>query len=69
VSNALEVTVKGWRAWAGATNLPSFAPEAVLRSALCLKLHAYNDTGAIIAAATTSVPAIGTRGGLGDVGP
>jgi GH15 family glucan-1,4-alpha-glucosidase len=56
VGNAFEVTVKGWRAWAGATNLPSFAPEAVLRSALCLKLHAYNDTGAIIAAATTSVP-------------
>ena len=36
--------------------LPSFAPESVLRSALCLKLHAFNDTGAIIAAATTSIP-------------
>ncbi len=56
VANALEVTIKGWRAWARTTALPSFAPEAVLRSALCLKLHAYNDTGAIIAAATTSVP-------------
>jgi GH15 family glucan-1,4-alpha-glucosidase len=54
--NALEDTIRGWRAWARTTALPSFAPEAVLRSALCLKLHAFNDTGAIIAAATTSLP-------------
>ena len=39
--NALEQTIRGWRAWAKTTALPSFAPEAVLRSALCLKLHAY----------------------------
>ena len=54
--NALQETIRGWRAWAKTTALPSFAPEAVLRSALCLKLHAYIDTGAIIAAATTSLP-------------
>ena len=59
---ALEQTIRGWRVWAKTTNLPSFAPEAVLRSALCLKLHAFNDTGAIIAAATTSIPeAIGSE--------
>jgi GH15 family glucan-1,4-alpha-glucosidase len=58
----LEQTIRGWRVWAKTTNLPSFAPEAVLRSALCLKLHAFNDTGAIIAAATTSIPeAIGSE--------
>ena len=58
---ALEQTIRSWRAWAKTTALPSFAPESVLRSALCLKLHAFNDTGAIIAAATTSIPeAIGS---------
>ena len=56
VERALELTVAGWRQWAKTCNLPTFAPEAVLRSALCLKLHAFSDTGAIIAAATTSVP-------------
>jgi len=56
-----ELTIRAWRLWAKTCALPSFAPEAVLRSALCLKLHAFNDTGAIIAAATTSVPeAIGS---------
>jgi GH15 family glucan-1,4-alpha-glucosidase len=54
--NALDQTIRGWRNWARTTALPSFAPDSVLRSALCLKLHAYNDTGAIIAAATTSLP-------------
>jgi GH15 family glucan-1,4-alpha-glucosidase len=54
--NALEETVRGWRTWVKQCALPSLAPEAVLRSALCLKLHAYHDTGAIIAAATTSLP-------------
>lgn len=58
----LEQTIRGWRVWAKTCALPSFAPEAVLRSALCLKLHAFNDTGAIIAAATTSIPeAIGSE--------
>src|SRR5215813_5674944 len=57
----LEETVRGWRMWSKTCALPSFAPDHVLRSALCLKLHAYVDTGAIIAAATTSIPeAIGT---------
>jgi GH15 family glucan-1,4-alpha-glucosidase len=62
VNNSLELTVAGWRAWAKTCALPTFAPHEVLRSALCLKLHIYHDTGAIIAAATTSIPeAIGTQ--------
>ncbi len=57
-----ELTVAGWHAWARTCALPAFEPEAVLRSALCLKLHASEDTGAIIAAATTSIPeAMGTE--------
>jgi alpha,alpha-trehalase len=60
--SALEGTMRGWRAWVKNCALPSFAAPDVLRSALCLKLHAAIDTGAIIAAATTSIPeAIGTQ--------
>lgn len=56
IEYALDLTVAGWRQWARTCALPTFAAGAVLRSALCLKLHACHDTGAIIAAATTSVP-------------
>ena len=62
VLQELELTVDGWRAWAKTCTLPLFAPDLVLRSALCLKLHTYEDTGAIIAATTTSIPeAMGTE--------
>src|SRR5438132_324240 len=62
VQRALHLTIAGWRAWAKSSALASFAKEQVLRSTLCLKLHAYSDSGAIIAAATTSVPeAIGSE--------
>jgi GH15 family glucan-1,4-alpha-glucosidase len=61
VLHDLERTIAGWRAWSKSCSLPTFAASAVLRSALCLKLHAYHDTGAIVAAATTSIPeAMGT---------
>ncbi len=61
VEESLSLTVQGWRAWAKTCALPGFHDDDVLRSALCLKLHQYTDTGAIIAAATTSIPeAIGT---------
>jgi GH15 family glucan-1,4-alpha-glucosidase len=56
VNHDLELTIHGWRAWSKTCALPLFCEEEVLRSALCLKLHAYHDTGAIIAATTTSIP-------------
>lgn len=61
INRNLDLTIAGWRAWAKTCALPTFAPVEVLRSALCLKLHVYHDTGAIIAASTTSIPeALGT---------
>ena len=62
VLHLLGQTIAGWRAWAKTLSLPTFVPTAVLRSALVLKLCTYEDTGAIIAAATTSIPeAVGTE--------
>ena len=56
VLRELKLTTDGWERWAKCCGLPFFKPAMVLRSALCLKLHAFEDTGAIIAAATTSIP-------------
>jgi GH15 family glucan-1,4-alpha-glucosidase len=62
VQRAMNLTIAGWRAWAKSCALASFANQQVLRSTLCLKLHSSTDTGAIIAAATTSIPeAIGSE--------
>ncbi len=52
----LERTIDYWRHWVQNTSAEYFAQEAVIRSALTLKLHQYQDTGAIIASATTSLP-------------
>ena len=56
VHHDLDLTIAGWRKWVQQSSLPGFADAAVVRSALCLKLHTYNETGAMIAAATTSIP-------------
>jgi GH15 family glucan-1,4-alpha-glucosidase len=62
IVEALDLTTLAWRNWAKTCALPMYAPDVVLRSALCLKLHAYTETGAVIAAATTSIPeAMGTE--------
>lgn len=64
----LETTIDTWRTWVyrdAATGARSWAApysEQVVRSELVLKLLTHNDTGAIAAAATTSLPE--TLGGV-----
>jgi GH15 family glucan-1,4-alpha-glucosidase len=52
----LEQTTKFWRTWVKHCSIPVLHQEAVIRSALALKLHCYEETGAILAALTTSLP-------------
>ncbi len=54
--NFLRKTIAYWRNWVQMTSTERFHQDAVIRSALTLKLHEYQDTGAIIAATTTSLP-------------
>lgn len=49
-------TVRFWQNWVKATYVPDIYQEEVIRSALVLKLHQYEDTGGIIASGTTSLP-------------
>lgn len=49
-------TVAHWRRWVKQCDIPASYQHEVIRSALALKLHCYEDTGAIIAACTTSIP-------------
>lgn len=52
----LRETVKYWQLWVKHTDIPPIYQEEVIRSALALKLHCFEDTGAIVAALTTSIP-------------
>jgi GH15 family glucan-1,4-alpha-glucosidase len=52
----LEATVQHWRHWVKACNIPPAFQREVIRSALALKLCCFEDTGAIVAAPTTSIP-------------
>lgn len=49
-------TCKYWRGWVKHSNIPSQYQSETIRSALTLKLHCYEDTGAILAALTSSLP-------------
>jgi GH15 family glucan-1,4-alpha-glucosidase len=52
----LERTVDHWREWIKRTRVPRDFQREVIRSALVLKLHQYEDTGALLASTTTSIP-------------
>ena len=52
----LQKTVAYWQHWVKSTSIKQFHQKEVIRSALVLKIHQYEDTGGIIAAATTALP-------------
>ncbi|CAN5553894.1 glycoside hydrolase family 15 protein [soil metagenome] len=49
-------TLGYWRGWSQRLALPLQWQEAVIRAAITLKLSLFEDTGAIVAAMTTSIP-------------
>jgi len=51
-----EETIQHWRDWVRRLAIPFEWQSAVIRAAITLQLNQYDDTGAIIAAMTTSVP-------------
>ena len=52
----MHTTISYWQAWTRTLTLPLEWQEAVIRAAITLKLCAYEDTGAIVAAMTTPIP-------------
>lgn len=52
----LNQTVAYWNMWVKHCSIPSLYQQETIRSALILKLHCYEDTGAILAALTSSLP-------------
>lgn len=52
----LTKTIDYWRTWVRYSTICNFHQKEVIRSCLVLKLHQFEDTGAIIAASTTSLP-------------
>ncbi|MDB5943441.1 MAG: putative trehalase, Glycoside Hydrolase Family 15 [Ramlibacter sp.] len=64
LASGIEDTARGfeqetaayWRNWTRALSLPLEWQEATIRAAITLKLSLFEDTGAIVAAMTTSIP-------------
>ncbi|MEX2647951.1 MAG: glycoside hydrolase family 15 protein [Alphaproteobacteria bacterium] len=56
VAQFLEQTRDYWREWVRYLSVPFEWQEAVIRAAITLKLCSFEETGAIVAALTTSIP-------------
>jgi GH15 family glucan-1,4-alpha-glucosidase len=56
VARELEQTAQAWRDWTAGITYNGTARENVIRSAITLKLLIFEETGAVTAAATTSLP-------------
>ena len=52
----LHQTIRYWQNWVKSTYVPNIYQDEIIRSALILKMHQYEDTGGIIASGTTSLP-------------
>src|SRR6059036_2336673 len=58
VEERLDETVRFWREWSGRCTYDGEFVEDVLRSALTIKAMTYAPSGALLAAATTSLPEV-----------
>ncbi|HSJ20581.1 MAG TPA: glycoside hydrolase family 15 protein [Nocardioidaceae bacterium] len=54
----LQQTRSAWRTWSSRGTYEGPAPEAVVRSALVLRALSFDETGALLAAPTTSLPEV-----------
>lgn len=52
----LEQTIYYWNNWVKHCSIPTLYQKETILSSMILKLHCYEDTGAILAAVTTSLP-------------
>ena len=52
----LQRTILYWRDWVKASYIPNIFQKEIIRSAVTIKIHQYEDTGAILASGTTSLP-------------
>ncbi len=58
----LHKTINYWQLWVKSSYFTSLYQEQLIRSALVLKIHQFEQTGAIIASSTTSLPESPDRG-------